>query len=742
MTMQILNADYWSSYLQPYVADLGVALVFGVGYYLFKQLHKDKDKSDIKGNLKEKIENHLNKWNQAKTIQKFNSLIITNTDRSTDAFKILNLMQKAEINPDIVTYNCLLDMSFKLEQREQAKKLFEEISDFTSPVQPDVVTFNILLKGCVAELREIGSDSMSAQEGLNIRKEILERVLSIVNDIKQRGVNKNEITYNTAIDAFIEGGDFNKAWEMYQEMCENESNIKPDLYTYATLIKGLKTNSDTEKNLSRAVEILNKIKSGEYENLRADEVLYNSVLDTCVKYNKVEMAENIFQDMKSQGVKPSLITFSIMIKGYGLVYKVEKALALFNEMKELGFTPNDIIYGCLLNCAVRCSRLDIMCEVYESMKSLGVELNTIIYTTLIKGFNKMKKFEKAFEIFDNITEKEKQSSNIVIYNAILDCCVESKNFEKLNEIYDYIKRKSQELENFPQPNIITYSTVIKGFAKNGKFNEAKDIYSFLKSNAYQLDEVLFNTVCDGFARANQNEMALQILKDMKEYGIKRTSVIYSILIKMYSNQHNEEKCLEMLNEMSKDNVKPSLVTYTTLMQMFIKKKKVLNAIALFQDMKKNDIKPDQVCYNFIVNGCTFNQKLERAIEFLLESVRLNIKLNEETYNNCLEYLLNNKFMKHHERVNHATEILKELKEKNFSINYDLYSRVARLIYKNNESNKEVESSLMSNFKNFSNLREGGANTHSKSIYGDNQGSGNNKQKETLQKQRKHYYNKY
>ncbi len=157
-------------------------------------------------------------------------------------------------------------------------------------------------------------------------------------------------------------------------------------------------------------------------------------------------------------------------------------------------------------------------------------------------------------------------------------------------------------------------------------------------------------------------------------------------------------------------------------------------------MKKNDIQPDQVCYNFIVNGCTFNQKLERAIEFILESVRLNIKLNEETYNNCLEYLLNNKFMKYNERVNHATIILKELKEKNFSINYDLYSRVARLIYKNNDSNKEVENNLLNNFKNFSNLREGNSNAPTKSIYDDNQG--NTRQKETLQKQRKHYYNKY
>ena len=65
-------------------------------------------------------------------------------------------------------------MSYKLEKREQARKLSEEISDFTSPVQPDVVTS---MKRCVSELREIGSGSIQIQERL--KKEILERVLSI-----------------------------------------------------------------------------------------------------------------------------------------------------------------------------------------------------------------------------------------------------------------------------------------------------------------------------------------------------------------------------------------------------------------------------------------------------------------------------------------------------------------------------------------------------------------------------------
>merc|ERR1711976_689430 len=168
---------------------------------------------------------------------------------------------------------------------------------------------------------------------------------------------------------------------------------------------------------------------------------------------------------------------------------------------------------------------------------------------------------------------------------------------------------------------------------------------------------------------------------------------------------NEQKCLDLFNEMKVEDVKPSLVTYTTLMQMFIKKKKIPQAIDIFNHMKSSGIKPDQVCYNFMVNGCTFTQKLEHGIAFLLESIKADVKLSPETYNNVLEYLLNNKFMKYKERVDNAQNILKLLKERNINIKYDLYSRLLRLIYNNNNSNKEVEGNLKENFTNFTNLSE-------------------------------------
>jgi leucine-rich PPR motif-containing protein len=669
--MQILNADYWNSYLKPYMADLGVALVFGVGYYLFNKINKDKG---INPDVKEKIKNGISKWAFAKTIQKFNSLIISNKDKTVDAFTILNNMQKSQVNPDIITYNCLLDMSFKLEQFEQAKKLYEEMSDFTSPVQPDAVTYNILLKGCVNELRECG-------DNVTNKANALKKAKYFITEMKNRCLQLNDITYNTIIDACVEGNDFDTAWGYYKEMETN--GVQPDLYTYATLIKGLKSITvNDESNLNKVVEILEMIKEGKCGDLQVDEVLYNSVLDTCIKFNKIELAESLYMDMKERAIKPSIITYSILIKGYGIIYNFEKANALFNEMKEAQIKPNDIIYGCLLNCAARCSKLDKMNEIYCNLKADGIEPNTIIYTTMIKGYNKLKIWDKAFELFDSIPKDAKMNNSIVVYNAILDVCVESKNFNKLYAIYSDIKKNSEN-EGSAQPNLITYSTVMKGFSKAGQIDEVRKLYIFLKDNKYLLDEVLFNTVADTFARNGDKEGVNSVLQDMVKYGVKKTAVIYSILIKMSGN--DESRAQQLFNEMEEQGIKPSLVTYTTLMQLYIRNKKLKEALRVFEELKSKGYRADQVTYNFIINGCTFNQKLEKAIEILIESIYAGIKINDESYKNVCEYLTTNKFMKPHDRSSSAQGILKAFREKGFHISDEIYNKFAKLIYKSGEN---------------------------------------------------------
>ena len=102
---------------------------------------------------------------------------------------------------------------------------------------------------------------------------------------------------------------------------------------------------------------------------------------------------------------------------------------------------------------------------------------------------------------------EKVMPNIVIHNAMLDCCVECQNVDKMDEIYQTIKDKaSEDDDNNPQPDLITYSTVIKGYARSKNMEKVFDIYSFLNTNStFQMDEVIYNSILDGCAKTGKLE---------------------------------------------------------------------------------------------------------------------------------------------------------------------------------------------------------------------------------------------
>merc|ERR1712160_158982 len=296
-----------------------------------------------------------------------------------------------------------------------------------------------------------------------------------------------------------------------------------------------------------------------------------------------------------------------------------------------------------------------------------------------------KLYDTALEIFEQISQEGK-NSNIVIYNAILDVCVNSKNLEKLKEIYEYIKTMSNICPNFPKPNLITWATIIKGFAKNGKMQDALELYETLKTQQVELDEVLFNTLIDGFARNGDVKNATKIYEEAKAYGIKGSAIIYSILIKMYCKINDINSSTLYFNLYKNEKHKATIVPYSTLIQMYIKRKELNKAIELFEEIKKRGMKPDKVSYNFIINGCSFNKKLEKAIEYLHESFKSQTKCSDDTYTNILNYLLNNKFMKTNERTKNISEISKILKEKNFEIPYELYSKLMKAVYSANEGN--------------------------------------------------------
>jgi pentatricopeptide repeat protein len=703
--MSALNINVTNA-VNPYLADVGVGLVFGLGYYFIKYVYGDKENSEK--NLKS-IEAGEIDWRSFKTIEEVNQKIKANEyDIKMNPFEILDKISKSQLTADINTYNNLLNSCFVNGSFEVADKLVEEMFDFVH-IQPDLSTFNILLKGISCKI-DCTTDASEKLKLVNVMDNTLE-------DIKKVNLKVNLITINTSLDILIKSNEIKRAWDLFDNMKE-EYGLEPDKFSYSTIIKALKFELDSTK-LERAFGILEYLKE-KSSTAANDEIIFNCLIDVCLRLNLIEKAEKVFAEMKELGVLPSKITYAIMIKGYGQVYNLEKAFELFEEMKANNTTANEIIYGCLLNACVRCSNIKKVTEVYNEMKTQKIDMNIILYTTLIKAYTKVKNLNMAYDVYNQMLSDEKVMPNIVIHNAMLDCCVECDDVKKMDEIYQNIKDKASDEEdnnNNPQPDLITYSTVIKGYSRSKNMQKVFDIYQFLNTNStFQMDEVIYNSILDGCAKTGNLEKALIVYEDMQKSGVKRSNVTYSILVKLYANNKMHEKALQVLDDMIKNNIRPGIIVYTCLIQTCLKSNKFETAISLFEQLKKDGLNPDHVLYNTITNGCLFHKRFEMAAHYTLESFGRNVKMATDIYKIILD-----KLTQHYvnipmsQKCDFASKILTCLKERGISIEDNVFEKVTRMIYKNqggkfynNDNNNQS-----SNFNDKNNYEGGNRKDHNK-----------------------------
>ena len=65
------------------------------------------------------------------------------------------------------------------------------------------------------------------------------------------------------------------------------------------------------------------------------------------------MALKVYQNMRTLRIKPSNVTYSILIKIYGKQKNLGKALGILEEMKKEGVKPGLIVYTCLIQTCIK-----------------------------------------------------------------------------------------------------------------------------------------------------------------------------------------------------------------------------------------------------------------------------------------------------------------------------------------------------------------------------------------------------
>lgn len=348
--------------------------------------------------------------------------------------------------------------------------------------------------------------------------------------------------YHILMDDALRGKRLDEAWQVLELM--QQDRVRADKYAVSRCL--MKTLSDCRdhRKICRAISLVERFVQSQPSD--ADEVLFNSLLDACSRIQDVGRLELTLQRMTDYGVVPSAVTLGILVKAFGRVGDMDRVLEVWKSMHHKHIVANAVTYGCMIDACVKCGNLQMARGVFQDLKRMNKHRNTIIYTTLIKGFGAAKDLESVMNLFREMQD-EGVPCNTITYNSVIDACVRCHDMQRAVEVFDGMVQKTQmNPKEKVEPDLITYSTMIKGYCHVGDLDRALDLSRQLDDRSLQADELVYNTLLDGCVRTNDLNTGVGLFEEMctKQCSDKRltpSAITFSILVRLYRRSGYQEE---------------------------------------------------------------------------------------------------------------------------------------------------------------------------------------------------------
>ncbi|KAF1804764.1 hypothetical protein V8B55DRAFT_1497372 [Mucor lusitanicus] len=269
------------------------------------------------------------------------------TDESTDALAIYEESRKHNVRPTVYLYNVILSKLAKCRKIEPVLRLFNEMKQLG--VTPNSITYASVISACI----RCSSESRAAQYFQEMisspkyqprigaynsmiqfyvqQKPNREKALEYYNLSKQFNLKPSLHTYKLLMEAYanIPAYDMLTAHKLLTEM-NKRHGYRPSAGHYATLIRSY---GCLHRDVQSAVAVYKEMQKA---GIKADETVYQAMMNTYIDNNDMNSAQEIYKDMLKQGTQSSPYIENLFIAGYGAQGQLDKAEEVFNRMGDSG----------------------------------------------------------------------------------------------------------------------------------------------------------------------------------------------------------------------------------------------------------------------------------------------------------------------------------------------------------------------------------------------------------------------
>ncbi|WVZ62641.1 hypothetical protein U9M48_012361, partial [Paspalum notatum var. saurae] len=307
---------------------------------------------------------------------------------------------------------------------------------------------------------------------------------------------RDVVSWNSMVGVYISSGDAKRAMELFEAMPER------NVVSWNTLVAGFTRVGDMVS--ARSVFDRMPIR---------DAISWNLMISGYATHGDVEAARSLFDRMECKDV----VSWTAMISAYGKIGDLDSAKVLLHQMP----VKNLVSWNAMITVYNHNSRYDeALCTFQQMMLEGRCMPDEATLVSVVSACAQLGSVEYCNWISSYISKTNTRITT-ALGNALIDMFAKCGDVGRARLVFDKMRTRC----------IITWTTMISGFAYNGQFKEALLIYNDMCRGGVALDGTVFVAALAACAHGGLLQEGWSIFKQMVEhYGIMPRMEHYGCIV--------------------------------------------------------------------------------------------------------------------------------------------------------------------------------------------------------------------
>ena len=420
--------------------------------------------------------------------------------------------------------------------------------------------------------------------------------------------------------------------------------------------------------------------------LDEDSYLLNKVLRFSFNFGNTNYSHRIFHQTK----EPNIFLFNTMIHGLVLNDSFQESIEIYHSMRKEGLSPDSFTFPFLLKACARLLDSKLGIKLHGLVVKAGCESDAFVNTSLVSLYGKCGFIDNAFKVFDDIPEKNVAAWTAIIsgYTGVGKCreaidmfrrllnmglrpdsfslvrvlaaCTRIGDLRSGEWIDDYItkigmvrnvfvatslvdfyvkcgnmERACTVFDGMLEKDIVSWSSMIQGYASNGLPKEALDLFFKMLNEGVRPDCYAMVGVLCACARLGALELGNWASNLMDRNEFLGNPVLGTALIDMYAKCGRMDRAWEVCRGMRKKDI----VVWNAAISGLAMSGHVKAAFGLFGQMEKSGIEPDGNTFVGLLCACTHAGLVDEGRQYFNSMERVFTLTPEIEHYGCMVDLL-------------------------------------------------------------------------------------------------------